>query len=220
MGIQVKICGINSADAADAAVAAGADYAGLMFFERSPRNVALDAAASLANRMRGRTRIVAVLCDANDEQIAAIARAAKPDVLQLHGSESVTRVGAIRTRFEIPVMKVIPIADASDFANAAAYEEVADMLMFDTKPASNASRSGGHGIAFDWQLLSGRSFSKPWLLAGGLNSENVARAVAISNAPGVDTSSGVETSPGVKNPDMIRGFVAAVRNAQYATVQS
>jgi phosphoribosylanthranilate isomerase len=220
MGIQVKICGINSAEAADAAVSAGADYVGLVFHDRSPRNLTLEAASALANRMRGRTKIVALLCDMGDEQISTIARAVKPDMLQLHGSETPDRVGAIRTRFDIAVMKVIPVCDASDFASLGAYEAAADMVMFDAKPAADASRSGGHGVAFDWQLMRGRSFSRPWLLAGGLNAENVQRAIQISDAPGVDASSGLETAPGMKSAELIRGFIAAARSAQYAAVQS
>lgn len=220
MAIAVKICGITSADAADAAVAAGADYCGLMFHERSPRNLALDAATALANRMRGRAKIVAVMCDANDETIATIGHAVKPDMLQLHGNESTDRVGAIRTRFDIPVMKVIPVAEAADLTNVGAYEDAADMLMFDAKAAPSASRPGGHGVAFDWQLLRGRSFRRPWLLAGGLNADNVKDAVQISYAPGVDASSGLETAPGVKSAELIRAFVTAVRNAQYTSASS
>jgi phosphoribosylanthranilate isomerase len=216
MGVQVKICGITSTEAADAAVQADADYAGLNFHPKSPRNVTLDTAATLASHMRGRVRIVAVTCDARDEELAAIARAVRPDVIQLHGGETPDRTGAIRSRFGIPVMKVLPIADAADFASAAAFADAADMLMFDAKPARGATRTGGHGVAFDWQLMRGRQFAKPWFLAGGLNSENVQRAIRIAEAPGVDTASGVETAPGVKSPELIRAFVAAARSAHYA----
>jgi phosphoribosylanthranilate isomerase len=122
--------------------------------------------------------------------------------------------------WKLPVIKVIAIAEASDLATASQYEAVADMLMFDAKAPANATREGGHGAAFDWQLLRGRTVSRPWLLAGGLNAENVARAVAISGAPGVDVSSGVETGLGVKNPDMIRAFIAVARNTQFASAQT
>ncbi len=215
MPIQVKICGLTSAEAADAALSAGVDYAGLVFHSGSPRNLAPDQAASLAARLRGRTRIVVLLADAKDDAIAGAIAAAAPDFLQLHGKETPDRVGEIRARFGKPVIKVIPVADASDVASAAAYE--ADMLMFDAKAPESASRPGGHGAAFDWQLLRGRSFPRPWLLAGGLNAENVARAIRACDAPGVDVSSGVETSPGVKSPEMIRDFVAKARNANYAS---
>ena len=216
MGVLVKICGLTSTEAADAAVQAGADYAGLNFHSKSPRFVALDAATSLANRMRGRIRIVALVPDTSDDQITTIVRAVRPDMLQLHSGESPDRVGALRSRFGLPVIKVISVAEASDFANVAAFEDAADMLLFDAKPASGATRTGGHGVAFDWQLLRGRKFVKLWFLAGGLNSENVQRAINIAEAPGIDASSGVETAPGVKSPELIRAFVAAARSAHYA----
>lgn len=216
MGIQVKICGITSAEAADAATGAGADYAGLNFHPKSPRCLALDAAASLANRMRGRIRIVALVPDAGDDQLAAIALAVRPDMFQLHGSETVDRLAAIRGRFDLPVIKAIPVAEASDLATVAAFEDAADMLLFDAKPARGADRTGGHGVAFDWQLLHGRKFARPWLLAGGLDPENVQRAIHITDARGVDASSGVETAPGLKSAELIRAFVSAARSANYA----
>jgi phosphoribosylanthranilate isomerase len=219
MGIQVKICGINSAEAADAAVRAGADFVGLVFHEHSPRNLTLEAAASLAERMRGRTRLVALLSDASDGRIAAVVQSVRPDLLQLQGAETAARVGAIRSQFGIAVIKAMAIAEEGDFANVRTYEDAADMLMFDAKPPAGASRGGGHGSAFDWQLLRGRRFARPWLLAGGLNSENVQRAIRTADAPAVDTSSGVETAPGVKSPELIRAFVEAARNGQFVTEQ-
>jgi phosphoribosylanthranilate isomerase len=216
MGISIKICGITSVEAADAAVRAGADFAGLMFNPASPRNLAPEAARSLAERMRGRTRLVLVLCDPDDEALLLAARAVKPDVIQLHGKEAPDRVAQIRGRFSIEVMKVISVAEASDLAGVPAYEAVADMLLFDAKAPAGAARSGGHGSAFDWQLLRGRRFTRPWLLAGGLNAENVARAIATSGAPGVDVSSGVETAPGKKSAELIAAFVANARAARYA----
>ncbi|MGH6870490.1 MAG: phosphoribosylanthranilate isomerase [Rhizomicrobium sp.] len=218
MAIQVKICGITSADAADAALAAAADYAGLVFYPASPRFVTPDQAASLAARLRGRTRIVALLADAADDAVAAAMAAANPDFLQLHGKETPERAGEIRARFGRPVIKVVAVADASDLAAAASYET--DMLMFDARAPSGADRPGGLGAAFDWQLLRGRNFSRPWLLAGGLNAENVARAIRACDAPGVDVSSGVETAPGVKSPEMIRAFAAAARGAHYASASA
>jgi phosphoribosylanthranilate isomerase len=214
--IEVKICGINSPEAADAAASAGADYVGLVFFPRSPRHVTPDQAASLAMRLRGRCRVVAVLVDATDAEIELAAKGARPDLLQLHGQESPERVAAIRLRFGIPVMKAIGVADAADLAAVAGFEPVADRLLFDARAPREAGRPGGHGAAFDWQLLRGRRFSRPWLLSGGLNAENVARAIRACEAPGVDCSSGVETSPGVKSPHLIREFVAAARAAQFA----
>jgi phosphoribosylanthranilate isomerase len=215
MSILVKICGINSAEAADAALAAGADFCGLAFHAASPRNVSAEQAASLAARMRGRARIVALFADASDEEIASAMRAAQPDMLQLHGKESPERVAGLRARFHVDVIKAIPVAETNDLANVPAYEAVADMLLFDAKAPANANRQGGHGAAFDWQLLRNRTFTRPWLLAGGLHSENVARAIRISGAPGVDVSSGVESAPGMKSAEKIRAFAAAVHAAQY-----
>ncbi|HEY1836868.1 MAG TPA: phosphoribosylanthranilate isomerase [Rhizomicrobium sp.] len=216
MSIQVKICGITSAEAADAAMRARADFAGLVFFAASPRNLRSEQAASLAARMRGQARIVALLADANDQAIATAIDAAQPDFLQLHGRETPARVAEIRSHFGRPVIKALAVAEASDFAAAAAFEPVADLLLFDAKAPDNATRPGGHGAAFDWQLLRGRSFSRPWLLGGGLHAQNVARAIETSGASGVDVSSGVETSPGVKSAEMIGAFVTAARAAQLA----
>lgn len=216
MSIQVKICGINSVESADAAMRAGADFAGLMFHPQSPRRLDTDLARRLSDRMKGRIRLVAVLVDPDDAALQTVIAAAKPDFIQLHGKESVARVNDIRLATGLPVIKVLAVAEASDLAAASQYESVADMLMFDAKAPAGAAREGGHGTAFDWQLLKGWRFSRPWLLAGGLNAENVARAVSSSGAPGVDVSSGVETAPGVKNPEMIRTFIENARNAQYA----
>lgn len=213
--VEVKICGINSPEAADAAVSAGADYGGLVFFPRSPRHVTPEQAASLATRLRGRCRVVAVLVDPTDAEIELAVKAAHPDFLQLHGQEGVARVAAIRHHFGIPIMKAIGVADAADLAAVAGFEQVADRLLFDAKASRAAGRPGGHGAAFDWQLLRGRRFSQPWLLSGGLNAENVARAIRACAAPGVDCSSGVETTPGVKSPHLIREFVAAARATQF-----
>ena len=220
MAIQLKICGINSVESADAAIRAGADFAGLVFHPNSPRNLARAQAEALAARMRGRLRLVALFADAGDEQIGETVRFVRPDFLQLHGSETPERVGALRSRFGIPVIKAVAIADASDVTNAARYEIAADIILLDAKAPDGAMRPGGHGSAFDWQLLRGRNFSRPWLLAGGLNAENVARAIAACDAPGVDVSSGVEIAPGMKSPDMIASFAAAARSAGFAETRA
>ncbi len=220
MGILVKICGINSVEAADAAARAGADFAGLVCHGASPRNLTLDAARMLAERLRGKVRLVALTANAGDEELASIVRAVRPDFIQLHGSETPERAGQVRTRFDIPVIKAVAIAEAGHFANVANFEAVADMLLFDAKPPASATRPGGHGAAFDWQLLRGRKFARPWLLAGGLAPDNVARAIESSSAPGVDVSSGVETQPGVKNAEMIAVFVAAARSAQFSQARA
>ncbi|MGZ5933759.1 MAG: phosphoribosylanthranilate isomerase, partial [Rhizomicrobium sp.] len=183
MGILVKICGINSAEAADAAARAGADMAGLAFHPRSPRNLRPEQASALANRLRGKLRLAVLLSDPSDEAVAAAVAAVKPDFVQLHGAETPERVAAIRDRFRVGIIKAIAVADASDLAMASRYEDNADMLLFDAKPPSGAEREGGHGAAFDWQILRGRTFARPWLLAGGLNPDNVVRAIRSSEAP-------------------------------------
>lgn len=220
MTIQVKICGINSVESADAAVRAGADFAGLVFHPKSPRALNMEQARMLSDRMKGRTRVVALMVEPEDATLQTVVAHAKPDFIQLHGKESAARVSEIRSMTGLPVIKVLAVAEASDLTAASEYEAVADMLMFDAKAPSGATREGGHGAAFDWQLLKGRTFSRPWLLAGGLNADNVARAISVSGAPGVDVSSGVETAPGVKNPEMIRTFIENARNAQFAGAQS
>jgi len=211
MPVQVKICGINSAAAADAVLRAGADFGGLVFFAKSPRNLSLEQGAMLAERMRGRLRLAALVVDETDAQLAAIASQVKPDFFQLHGKETPERVAQIRSRFGIPIIKALAVSEVSDLVAASVYEDVSEMLLFDAMPAANASRPGGHGAAFDWQILNGRTFARPWFLAGGLNPENVARAIAVSGANMVDVSSGVESAPGVKNSDRIANFVAAAK---------
>jgi phosphoribosylanthranilate isomerase len=214
MALMVKICGINSAEAADATVRAGADIAGFAFHSRSPRNVTLDQAVSLGSRMRARLKIAAFFCDPTDEAIAPVMNALKPDFLQLHGSETPARLAAIRARFGVALIKAIAIATPDDLAGIAAYEDAADMLLFDAKPPPGASREGGHGVAFDWQILRGRRFSRPWLLGGGLTPENVARAIAACDPQGVDVSSGVESALGRKDPERVAAFVSAARSAR------
>jgi phosphoribosylanthranilate isomerase len=220
MTVAVKICGITSPDAIDAAAPAGALYGGLVFHPRSPRFVALDKARALADRMRGRLKSVALVTDMDDTGIASLLKAVKPDFLQLHGNETVQRTADIGARFGIAIIKALPVAEASDLAAAADYEKVADMLMFDARPPKGAERPGGHGASFDWKILSGRTFRKPWFLAGGLGPENVARAIELSGAKLVDVSSGVESAPGVKDPSRIAAFINAARSSASFAKQS
>jgi phosphoribosylanthranilate isomerase len=210
MSIIVKICGINSAAAADAVMRAGADFGGLVFFAKSPRNISLESGAALADHMRGRLKLVALVVDADDDALGRIAAEVKPDFFQLHGKETPARVAEILARFHVPLIKVLPVADAADVARAGAYD-MAEMLLFDAPPMENATRPGGHGVAFDWQILKGANVNKPWFLAGGLNPENVGRGIAASGAVMVDVSSGVESAPGVKSASLIGEFVAAAR---------
>lgn len=213
MGVQVKICGINSREAANAALVADADFAGLVFHARSPRHLSFEQGRALALQMRGRTRIVALFSEAGDAEMAGAIATIKPDLIQLHGKEAPARVGHLRARFKLPVIKAVAIADEADVEAAHAYEDSADYLLFDAKAPEIAKRTGGHGAAFDWKLLSGAKFKLPWLLAGGLTPDNVARAIAVSGARMVDVSSGVEDAPGQKNPDKIAAFVKAARAA-------
>jgi phosphoribosylanthranilate isomerase len=216
MSVLVKICGVNSVEAADAVLRAGADFAGLVFHSSSPRNLSSGEAAALAQRLRGRTRIVAVVADASDDFAGAVVSAARPDILQCHGGETPERIAALRERFGIAIMKAIAVSEASDLDAAPRFEPAADMLLFDAKAPAGAARPGGRGAAFDWRLLRGRRFSRPWLLSGGLDAGNVAEAVACASAPGVDVSSGVETAAGVKSPSLIQDFARAARAASLA----
>lgn len=215
MALLVKICGVNASEPADAAVRGGADFVGLVFHPKSPRHLSFEAARSLADRLRGRVRLVALVADADDAWIEAAIAAVQPDFVQLHGRESAERCAAIKARFATGIIKAFPIATAADFTPVAAFAETADLFLFDAK-APEGLRPGGHGVPFDWQLLAGRKFSRPWLLAGGINPANVARAVILSAAPGVDVSSGVETAPGIKSPTLITDFIAAARNPAYS----
>jgi phosphoribosylanthranilate isomerase len=211
MSIAVKICGITSPDAIDAAVRAGASYGGLVFHPRSPRFATLEQANVLAGQMRGRLKIVALITDMDDAGIEAVVNAVQPDFLQLHGAESARRTAYVRGKFGVPVIKALPVADVADLAAAAEYESTADMLMFDARPPKDATRPGGHGAAFDWKILAGRTFNKPWFLAGGLDPDNVARAIELSGAGCVDVSSGVESAPGVKDVARIAAFINATK---------
>ena len=215
MGILVKVCGINSPDAADAAVGAGADMVGLNFHRASPRYVHAELAQALASRLRGRMRIVAVLSDPTDDEANRALAAVRPDFLQLHGAETPNRVAQLREQFGVRIIKAFSVEVESDLAVTHGYEDIADLYLFDAKAAPNAGRAGGHGVAFDWRILEGHRFPRPWLLAGGLTAENVARAIAISGAPGADVSSGVETAPGRKSPELIRNFVTAAKQARF-----
>jgi phosphoribosylanthranilate isomerase len=218
MGVLVKICGINSREAAEAALRAGADFAGLVFFERSPRHLSFDQAAVLARLLRGRTRIVTLMVEPSDAAVDEVMAAVSPDLIQLHGNESPARAAAIAARSGRPIIKVLAVADSDDVVRAHAYEEAADYLLFDAKVDASATRPGGWGAAFDWQLVSGRTFRRPFGLAGGLNPENVARAITVSGAQFVDASSGVEDAPGRKSAEKIAAFVVAARNTPYTNI--
>lgn len=209
---EVKICGLSGEEGVDAALEAGADLLGFVFFARSPRNVDPARAAALAAPARGRAGIVALLVDPTDATVADVVDTLRPDLLQLHGSESAERIADLRRLAGRPVIKAIGVAGAADLETARACT-VADRLLLDAKAPAEAERPGGNGAAFDWTLLAGFTTPLPWLLSGGLHPGNVAAALAATGATAVDVSSGVERAPGHKDPALIHAFVRAARAA-------
>jgi phosphoribosylanthranilate isomerase len=214
MPLAIKICGLKTLQALDVALESGADFVGFVFFPPSPRNIGFEAARTLGQRVQGRASKVALTVDANDETLLDIIAALKPDMLQLHGSETPDRVVAVRTRFGLPVMKALPIAERKDLSPIREYAQVADRLIFGARPPRDATRPGGLGRVFDWTLLKDINAGVPFMLSGGLDATNVAGALRITRAPGVDVSSGVERAPGEKDPDKIRAFIQAARVAE------
>jgi phosphoribosylanthranilate isomerase len=211
-GLAAKICGLSTKAAVRAAVAGGADYLGFVFYPPSPRAVAPAEAGWLCGAVPGEVARVGLFVDADDAAIGAVLAAAPIDILQFHGGESPERVADAKARFGRPVMKAVAVAGAPDLATASRYEDVADLLLFDAKPPPRPDAlPGGNGVAFDWGLLAGRRWRRPWLLSGGLTAELLPQAVRLSGARAVDVSSGVESRPGVKDPDKIREFLSAVR---------
>jgi phosphoribosylanthranilate isomerase len=213
MQLTVKICGLSSPDAVDAALEAGADMVGFVFFPRSPRHLGFEAAKTLGARVDGRAKKVALSVDAHDTDLRAFIDALKPDLLQLHGKETPEQVALVRSRFGIPVMKALPIETRADLSSIRLYASVADRLLFDARAPYGATRPGGLGKSFDWHLLKKLDLGVPFMLSGGLDAENVGDALRITRAPGVDVSSGVERTSGVKDPDKIKAFVRAARQA-------
>lgn len=209
--VAVKICGLTEARHVTAAVEAGARYVGFVFFPKSPRNVDVATAAKLAADVPPGVAKVALVVDANDATLDEIAARVPIDMWQLHGKESPERVAEIRARFGLPVMKAVGVADEGDLAALAAYARVADQLLVDAKPPKGAEVPGGQGVAFDWRLIAGRGWAKPWMLAGGLTAQNVGLAIGLTGARQVDVSSGVEVAPGQKDSDLIRAFIAAAQ---------
>jgi phosphoribosylanthranilate isomerase len=208
-----KICGLTTGPTVDAALSGGAAFLGFVFFAASPRNIDPAAAASLAAPARGRAAIVALTVDPDDALLERLARELSPDFIQLHGRESPSRLAQIGRRYSGGLIKALAVSEAADLAIASDYEEVADHLMFDAKAPPGAALPGGLGARFDASLLKGRTFARPWFLAGGLDPWNVAEAVAQSGAPMVDVSSGVERGAGLKDPALIGAFLEAVRRA-------
>lgn len=213
MSVKAKICGISTPDAMQAALAGGARWVGLVFFPKSPRNVSIATAAELSRMVGTGTRVVGLFVDPTDALLDEVTGQVPLDLIQLHGGETPDRVAAIKARFNLPVMKAVKVAEAADLDAARAYEPVADLLLFDAKPPKGAVLPGGNGVSFDWSLLTGRTWSKPWMLSGGLDPDNVTDAIRATGATFVDVSSGVEEAPGVKSPARIRAFLDAVAQA-------
>ena len=213
MSVLAKICGLTTPETVDAALAAGADFVGAVSFPKSPRHLDLIAAAALFDRARGRAKVVAVTVDAHDALLTEIALILKPDLIQLHGSETLERAAAARRLTGAGIVRALPVRTAADIDAAAGWEDAADHLMFDARPPEGSALPGGVGASFDWTLLKGRRFVRPWFLAGGLTPDNVGEAIRTTGAPLVDVSSGVESAPGVKDPARIAAFLEAARSA-------
>jgi phosphoribosylanthranilate isomerase len=212
MGVSVKICGISTVEALETAIEAGADYAGFVFFERSPRNIALDRAGALARRAEGRIKTVALIVNASDEAITAIASEVRPDFFQLHGEENLQRMAAIRKLTDARIIKAIKVGTPCDIAGARVYEDGADLLLFDAQARQPNALPGGNSLSFDWRWLRGAAIRPDYMLAGGLRPDNVRAALEASGAGAVDVSSGVETTPGRKDDSLIREFVKAAKS--------
>lgn len=206
---QVKICGLRRPEHIEAAADAGARYVGLVFFPKSPRAVSVDEAARLASHVPVGVASVGLFVDPDDDLLDEVLGKVPLDIIQLHGSESPDRVARIKSLTGLPVMKAVGLSDPSDLPALTDYGLVADMLLVDAKPPRDADLPGGNGLSFDWRLLVGRKWLRPWMLAGGLTAQNVAEAVRLTGAPAVDVSSGVETEPGVKDEALIRAFISA-----------
>ena len=219
MSLIVKICGLSTRETLDVALDAGADMVGFVFFPPSPRHLGLDAARELGEQTKRRALKVALTVDANDTMLAAIVEALQPDILQLHGSESVARLRDIKQKFGLPVMKAIAVEAPADLASLPGYAAVADRILFDARAPKDATRPGGLGAVFDWHVLEKLDLELPFMVSGGLHAGNVAEAVRITRAGGVDVSSGVERAPGVKDPEMIRSFIRAARATEELMVR-
>ncbi|WP_291847597.1 phosphoribosylanthranilate isomerase [Bradyrhizobium sp.] len=211
MSLLVKICGLSTRETLDAALAAGADMVGFVFFPPSPRHLSLEIARDLGRLAKGRAAKVALSVDADDATLENIVESLQPDLLQLHGKETTARVRDIKAKFGLPVMKVIAVETPADLAILPGYADVADRILFDARAPGDATRPGGLGAVFDWGLLAKLELDLPYLVSGGLTADNVAEALAVTRAGGVDVSSGVERAPGIKDPEMIQRFVRAAR---------
>src|SRR6201994_4571235 len=214
MSLTVKICGLSTPDTLDAALQAGADMAGFVFFPPSPRHITLETARELGRQAKGRAVKVALTVDADDATLSNIMETLQPDILQLHGNETVARLRDIKQAFGVQLMKVVAVETLADLAPLAGYAAVADRILFDARAPKGATRPGGLGAVFDWHVLGNLDLKLPFMVSGGLHAGNVAEAIRVTRAGGVDVSSGVERAPGVKDVEMIRAFIRAARASQ------
>lgn len=211
--LDIKICGLKTPASVQAALDQGASHIGFIFFARSPRNIDVHSAAILRKAAQGRAKVVAVTVDASDAELDEIIAVLQPDMLQLHGSETVERLSEIKSRYGVQVIKALAISTAQDIERAMLYRDVADLLLFDAKPPRGAELPGGNGVTFDWSLLDGLDADLNYMLSGGLNAANVAEALMRARPKGLDISSGVECEPGVKDIALINEFFQATHAA-------
>jgi phosphoribosylanthranilate isomerase len=219
MSLLVKICGLSTRETLEVALDAGADMVGFVFFPPSPRHLALERARDLGKQVEERAVKVALTVDADDATLDNIVDALAPDLLQLHGKETVARLRDIKQKFGLPVMKAMAVERASDLASLPGYAAVADRILFDARPPKGATRPGGLGAVFDWHVLEHLNLKVPFMVSGGLNAGNLAEAVRVTRAGGVDVSSGVESAPGVKDSGMIQAFIRAARATEELSVR-
>jgi phosphoribosylanthranilate isomerase len=219
MSLSVKICGLSTRETLATALDAGADMVGFVFFPPSPRHLPIETARELGSLVKHRALKVALTVDADDATLRALVEALRPDILQLHGHETVARIAAIKAMFGLEVMKALPVEKAADLASLPAYAAAAHRILFDARAPKGATRPGGLGAVFDWRLLENLDLKLPFMVSGGLTADNVADAVRITRAGGVDVSSGVERAPGVKDIEMIQKFVRAARASEELTVR-
>ena len=219
MSLLVKICGLSTRETLDVALGAGADMVGFVFFPPSPRHLSLETARELGRQAKGRAAKVALTVDADDAMLANIVETLQPDLLQLHGKETIARLRDIKRSFGLPVMKAMPVETAADLAPLPGFAAVADRILFDARAPKGATRPGGLGAVFDWHVLEKLDLHLPFMVSGGLNPDNVAEAIRVTRAGGVDVSSGVERSPGIKDPEMIRAFIRAARASEELMVR-
>ncbi|MFD1747231.1 phosphoribosylanthranilate isomerase [Rhizobium helianthi] len=211
---DIKICGLKTPEAVDLAVQRGASHIGFIFFEKSPRHIDPLTAGALADRVRGRAKIVAVTVDVDNEELEEIISFLKPDILQLHGHETAERVLNIKAVFGLPVMKAFSVRTVDDLRKIESYDGLADRFLFDAKPPAGSELPGGNGVSFDWSLMAALDEGVDYMLSGGLNKDNVGQALSMTRAPGIDISSGVESAPGVKDLNKMNAFFDAIENWQ------